>query len=50
MKPQQNPGSPTENKSSPKVFQEGNLISRVPSEGKSLSVSLPFPAAEQKVQ
>jgi serine/threonine protein kinase len=50
MKPQQYPGSPAENKSPPKAFQEGNLISRVPSVGGPPSLSLHFPVADQKVQ
>jgi hypothetical protein len=48
MKPQQNPGSPAENKLPPKAFQEGNLISRVPSEGGPPSLDLHFPVADQK--
>ncbi|MBS0350414.1 MAG: hypothetical protein JSR33_04350, partial [Proteobacteria bacterium] len=50
MKPQLYTGLPSEKKSLPQVFQEGNLISCVPSGGGPLSVSLPSPAADQKVQ
>jgi serine/threonine protein kinase len=49
MKPQQYPGSPAENKSPPKAFQDGNLISRVPLESGAPSLSLHFPVADQKV-
>jgi serine/threonine protein kinase len=45
MKPQPHAGSPAENKSPPKAFQEGNLISRVPSVG-----GPPSLVVDQKVQ